>query len=122
MSGSEGRKPWEDYEVINKELESYNMDLLKRPQIVVANKMDLPEANENLKVFKEKLGIEVIPISAITSQNLNALLYKIADTLDLLRKEQTTEVETETVVEYTFKPSEPPFTSPKGDDGVFQLT
>ncbi|HRU48719.1 MAG TPA: GTPase ObgE, partial [Bacilli bacterium] len=65
MSGSEGRKPWEDYEIINKELESYNMDLLKRPQIVVANKMDLPEANENLKVFKEKLGIEVIPISAI---------------------------------------------------------
>jgi GTP-binding protein len=122
MSGSEGRKPWEDYEIINKELESYNMDLLKRPQIVVANKMDLPEANENLKVFKEKLGIEVIPISAISTQNLNALLYKIADTLDLLRKEQTTEVETETVVEYTFKPSEPPFTITKGDDGVFQVT
>jgi GTP-binding protein len=51
--------------------------------------MDLPEANENLKVFKEKLGIEVIPISAITSQNLNALLYKIADTLDLVPKRKS---------------------------------
>ncbi|OQB66079.1 MAG: GTPase Obg [Tenericutes bacterium ADurb.Bin140] len=122
MSGSEGRKPWEDYEIINKELESYNMDLLKRPQIVVANKMDLPEANENLKVFKEKLGIEVIPISAITSQNLNALLYKIADTLDLVRKEKASEIAPDTVVEYTFKPQEPPFTITRGDDGIYQVT
>ena len=55
MSGSEGRDPYEDYLQINKELETYNLRLMERPQIIVANKMDMPEAEENLKEFKEKL-------------------------------------------------------------------
>lgn len=55
MSGMEGRDPFEDYLLINKELESHNLRLLERPQIIVANKMDMPEAEENLKEFKNKL-------------------------------------------------------------------
>lgn len=49
MSASEGRDPYEDYIQINKELETYNLRLMERPQIIVANKMDMPESQENLK-------------------------------------------------------------------------
>ena len=45
MSASEGRDPYEDYLAINKELESYNLRLMERPQIIVANKMDMPESS-----------------------------------------------------------------------------
>ena len=53
MSASEGRDPYGDYLAINKELESYNLRLMERPQIIVANKMDMPESQENLKEFKK---------------------------------------------------------------------
>ena len=56
MSASEGRDPYEDYLAINKELESYNLRLMERPQIIVANKMDMPESQENLEEFKKKIG------------------------------------------------------------------
>ena len=58
MSGSEGRDPYEDFLTINKELELYDKTLLERPQIIVANKMDMPEAKENLEIFKQKLKEE----------------------------------------------------------------
>ena len=54
MSGLEGRDPYEDYLTINEELRQYNMRLTERPQVVVANKMDIPQAEENLAAFKEK--------------------------------------------------------------------
>ncbi|MFR2192174.1 MAG: hypothetical protein ACLS5G_00745 [Streptococcus sp.] len=53
MSASEGRDPYEDYLQINKELETYNLRLMERPQIIVANKMDMPEAEENLKSLRK---------------------------------------------------------------------
>lgn len=56
MSASEERDPYEDYLAINKELESYNLRLMERPQIIVANKMDMPESQENLVEFKKKIG------------------------------------------------------------------
>ncbi|MCA7026144.1 GTPase ObgE, partial [Stenotrophomonas acidaminiphila] len=56
MSASEGRDPYEDYLAINKELESYNLRLMERPQIIVANKMDMPESQENLEELKKKLS------------------------------------------------------------------
>ena len=59
MSASEGRDPYEDYLQINKELETYNLRLMERPQIIVANKMDMPGAEENLKEFKEKLECDI---------------------------------------------------------------
>lgn len=77
ISGSEGRDPLEDYDAIMKELEAYG-DLKNRPMIVVANKMDLPGAEENLKRLRDKLagtGIDIYPVSAATRQNFDALLY-----------------------------------------------
>lgn len=84
MAATEGRDPYEDFLIINNELRSYKMNLLKRPQIIIANKMDLPNAYLNLEEFKRKLNDEypIIPISAYTHHNLNEMLYKVADVLD----------------------------------------
>ncbi|MFC7364730.1 MULTISPECIES: GTPase ObgE [Bhargavaea] len=84
MSGMEGRDPYEDYVTINEELEQYNLRLTERPQIVVANKMDMPEAEMNLAEFKEQIpsDVKVYPISAITRQGLSDLLYAVADLLE----------------------------------------
>ena len=76
ISGCEGRDPLEDYDAIEKELENYG-DLKNRPVIVVANKMDLPGAEENLVRLKEKLagtGIEIYAVSAATRSNFDALM------------------------------------------------
>jgi len=59
MSELEGRDPYEDYKTINDELESYNLRLMERPQLIVANKMDMPEAAERLAEFKEKLAADL---------------------------------------------------------------
>ena len=120
MSSSEGRDPVDDYKKINLELESYNPDLLKRPQIIVANKMDLPGAEENLEEFKKQLNVEVIPISAFTKDNLNELIYKVADKLDEVKLIPDKIIETE-VVEYKFKEEEEPFTLVLCDDGVYNV-
>ncbi|PLR75238.1 GTPase ObgE [Bacillus sp. V3-13] len=84
MAASEGRDPYEDYLTINNELKEYNLRLTERPQIIVANKMDMPNAEENLKEFKAKLkdGFPVFAISAITRQGLRDLLFAIADKLE----------------------------------------
>ena len=83
ISGSEGRDPLEDFDAIMKELEAYG-DLRNRPMIAVANKMDLPGAEENLARLKAKLdgtGIPVYAVSAATRDNFNALMYATADML-----------------------------------------
>ena len=76
ISGCEGRDPLEDYDAIERELENYG-DLKNRPKIVVANKMDLPGAQENLERLQEKLsgsGIEIFAVSAATRSNFEALM------------------------------------------------
>lgn len=84
MAAMEGRDPYEDYQTINKELEEYNLRLTERPQIIVANKMDMPEAEENLKKFKEQLeeDFPIFPISAISRKGLRELLFAIADKIE----------------------------------------
>ncbi|OWR30155.1 GTPase ObgE [Saccharibacillus sp. O23] len=87
MSGSEGRDPFEDWMKINEEIKLYNAELEKRPQIVAANKMDMPDSEENLRVFKEKVAevnpdIEILPISSLTRQGVQELMYRAADLLD----------------------------------------
>ena len=83
ISGSEGRDPLQDFDAIMKELEAYG-DLKNRPMIAVANKMDLPGAEENLARLKEKLadtGIPVYAVSAATRKNFDQLMYATADML-----------------------------------------
>lgn len=88
MSGSEGRDPYTDWVTINQELELYNPILAERPQIIVANKMDMPESEDNLELFREQLaergdGVEhqIVAMSSLTKKGVQELLYKAADLL-----------------------------------------
>ena len=76
-----GRDPFEDYNVINNELKEYGFALDKRPQIIVASKMDEEGADEKLKKLEKQIGKEIIPISAITEENIDKLLYKCSEVL-----------------------------------------
>jgi GTP-binding protein len=87
MSASEGRDPYDDWLKINQELYLYNAKLEERPQIIVANKMDMPESERNLNEFKQKLTesyphFEIYPISAVTKQGIQEVLYRAADLLE----------------------------------------
>ena len=125
MSGMEGRDPYEDYVTINNELAQYRYKLLERPQIVVANKMDIGDAEENLKAFKEKVGddVTIVEISAATRQGIDQLLYKTADLLEKTPQFPLyDEDEVEQSVTYKFKPEEAKFHISRGDDGVYVVT
>ena len=116
MSGIEGRDPYEDYLVINKELEKFSPKLLQKPMIIIANKMDMESAKENLKEFQKKVDKEIYPISALTNDNLNPVLIKLADLVD---KEPNTPLYDEenylSHVLYKFE-NEKPFTIEKEND------
>ncbi|MCG8396788.1 GTPase ObgE [Bacillus atrophaeus] len=126
MSGLEGRDPYEDYLTINQELSQYNLRLTERPQIIVANKMDVPEAEEHLAAFKEKLTDDypVYPISAVTRSGLRDLLFEIANQLEttpefpLYNEEELAENR----VMYTMEDEESPFEITRDPDGVFVLS
>lgn len=122
MSGSEGRDPYEDYVTINKELGEYEYRLLERPQIIVANKMDGDEAEENLKKFKKKLGDQkVFPIIAPIHEGIDAVLYAVADALETAPDFFNQEEEQESVL-YTYKEEEKPFTIHNKGNGVWEVT
>lgn len=85
MSGMEGRNPIEDYEKINKELGLYSEKLIKRSQIVLANKMDIPDAEDNLVEFMEYVkdkNIQVLPVSAATGEGLQQAMYAAYNLLE----------------------------------------
>ena len=122
MGGIEGRDPYEDYVTINKELGEYEYRLLERPQIIVANKMDGDEAEENLKKFKEKLGDQkVFPIIAPIHEGIDAVLYAVADALETAPDFFNQEEEQESVL-YTYKEEEKPFTIHNKGNGVWEVT
>lgn len=116
MSGLEGRDPLEDYETINKELKDFDEKLILKPQVVIANKMDLEGAKENLERFKEKYNVPVYEVSAITNKGLDKVLVKIADELDNIKEESLFSDEAfESHVLYKFK-KEQPFTITRDND------
>ncbi|MBE3569153.1 MAG: GTPase ObgE [Bacillales bacterium] len=127
MSASEGRDPYEDYVTINNELKEYNLRLTERPQIIVANKMDIPEAHENLKRFKEKLQEDypVFPISAATREGIRELLFAIADKLEETPEfplHEAAEKEGVHRVVYKYERPEEEFTITRDPDGAFVLS
>ncbi|HGF7675636.1 TPA: GTPase ObgE [Enterococcus faecium] len=133
MSGMEGRDPYEDYLAINKELSTYNLRLLERPQIIVANKMDMPDAQENLVKFEEQLNkekedefaddIPVFPISGVTRQGLDALLNATADLLEVTPEFPLYEEELEEeTVHYGFNPEGPEFQIDRDSDATWILS
>jgi len=120
MASIEGRDPYDDYVKINEELKAYDKSLTEKKQIIVANKMDMPEADENLQAFKENLDddIPVYPISSITKEGLTVLLYRIADELDSIPKAAI--IEEQVIIQP--KQVESPFDVSRDDDGAFVLS
>ncbi len=117
MSGYEGRNPYDDYVTINRELENFGHDLMKKPQIVIANKMDLESSKEYLKEFQEKVkDVKIYPISAYHSEGLKEVIKELEDILESIPKQPLYEEEKfESHVLYKFK-KEQPFTITKDND------
>ena len=124
MSAVEGRNPYEDYVLINKELEEFNPKLLKKPQIIIANKMDLENSKENLDEFKKKLNnndIKIFEVSAATNTGLTQVLDFLADLLDKIPDQPLFEDEAfESHVLYKFKKEEP-YTIEKIEDDLWEI-
>lgn len=70
-------EPWEHFRTLKFELEKFSEELATRPQIIVANKIDLPGAEENVRIIKEKFKNPVIKISAKIGTNVTTLLHEI---------------------------------------------
>ncbi|MBQ1813210.1 MAG: GTPase ObgE [Bacilli bacterium] len=116
MSGSEGRNPYEDYLLINKELEEFSPKLLNKKQVIIANKMDLDSSKENLKLFKEKVKLPVYEVSAMMNIGLDVVITHLADILDEVESEplyQDSQIESHVL--YKFK-KEKPFTITKDNN------
>lgn len=132
MSATDGRDPYEDYKVINAELGEYNMRLLERPQVVVANKMDIPVTSEILVEFKKRLAedgedVDIVEISAFTRNNIDNLLYKISDILDntdsnMLYELDNEEESMENRVIYKYKPKDETFKITHDDTGAYVVS
>lgn len=93
MSGFEGRDPYDDYVTINKELEDFNSKIMSKPMVVIANKMDMEGARDNLEKFKSRVSVPVYSISAMFDSDLNEIMNVLADTLDTIKKEPLFEEE-----------------------------
>ncbi|MEF9920402.1 GTPase ObgE [Anaerorhabdus sp.] len=123
MGSNDGRDPVEDFRIINKELEQYHLRLLERPQVVIANKMDLEPAEENLKRFKEAYpDIEIFPTITIIHEGLDSALYRVADLLAVTPDFPITgEEETQEGVLFKYKPKGPDFTVHNLGNGQWRL-
>lgn len=132
MSSEDPHQAIERYRQINQELANYDPELLKRPQIVVATKMDLPNAADNLATFKADLAKDqtldqtpqIFPISAVTHQGVQQLMQLTADLLDQTPAFDSESHDQELVAEYRAKaPSkdEADFTITKDEDGTWVL-
>jgi len=109
MAATEGRDPFDDWQKINEELRLYSEKLAERPQLIIANKMDLPGAEEQLEFFREQLrelgrDDEIFPVSAAANKGLQQVLYRVADMLDELPEapaaEEVTQAEERKIYKY----------------------
>ena len=124
MSGFEGRNPFDDYQVINKELGMFSKKLLDKPQIIIANKMDMEQSITNLEEFKKKIdpSIKIFPISAVSNQGLEPVLEELADMLEKIENEPLyDEDQFEGHVLYKFKKEEP-YTITREDNGTWVIS
>lgn len=121
MSYAAGRDPLEDYEIINNELGSYRYNLLQRPQVIVANKMDEDGALENLERFQQKYPeLEIFPTTALIAEGLQDVLYRVADLLDVTEPFPLTDEESVGVL-YKYEPEPEKFTVKNLGNGQWSL-
>ena len=127
MSGMEGRDPFEDYQTILDELEKHDPELARKPQVIVANKMDMPDSADNLEIFKEQLDAldndyELYEISALRRDGVMAVLYRASELLDEYEEQEDEIVELDTHVTYTLEEEEAPFELSRDSDGTWILS
>lgn len=108
IASTEGRDPYDDYLKIRKELETYKLNLLERPEIIACNKMDEPGAEEKFEEFKAHFDSEkiIVPISAYCGLNTDLLMYKIADLIEKTPKFPIFSEEEEDFVLYDYNEEE----------------
>ena len=117
MGSEEGRDPIQDYQVIRKEILDYSEKLALKKEIVIANKMDLDNAQYNLEEFRKKYpDILIVPVSSVTNMGFEELMKMLADMLDTIDDEALyTDDEMMGHVTYKFQ-NERPFTITKQED------
>ncbi len=119
IAGSEMRDPVEDYQKINDELSKFSPALSALPQLVAANKIDLPDAEENLLRFREAYpNVEVFPVSAATHRGFDALQSRIVGVLQTLPPVQRYD-ETEIVETSAYESG---FALSRADDGAYVVS
>ncbi len=121
MGSSEGRDPISDYETIREEIISYKNNLANKKEIIIANKMDLPLAKDNLEKFKKQYPDKIIfEISALNNSGLDKLINYLKDLLKEVDNENIyQEDEYEKTIVYRFK-NEKPYTISK-EDGIWVI-
>ena len=120
MSGMEGRNPYDDYITICEELEKFSKKLINKPEIIIANKMDIESAKDNLEEFKKKVNLPVYEISAINNSGLDVVVEELKNLVQNTKEEVLFEPEIqESHVLYKFK-KEKPFTIVK-DNAVYVI-
>ena len=123
-ASTEGRNPVADIKAINHELYAYNPELLSRPQVIAANKIDVLNAMDGTDTIKElkeafeKDGIKVFPISAVTGQGLKELLYHVSSLLSNMDSTPVT-FEKELDVDTLFDNPNEAFYVEKSNDGIY---
>ena len=116
MGGYEMRDPYEDYMTIQEELKNFKESLLQKPQIIIANKMDIEGAKERLETFKKKVNLPIYEVSAAMNQGLDQVIEVLADMLDHIQKQPLEDsVKAKKHVVYKYEKEEP-FTITKDND------
>lgn len=124
MGAFEGRDPFVDYQILCQELSAYDQHLLERPHLIIANKMDIPGAEENLDRFKQDLKEQsekipsIYPVSATTRQGIQELLEGIYQ-LVLEAPDLKEEIDPKGHVLYQLDEEEEPFTIERDEDGTW---
>ncbi len=116
MGGYEMSDPYEDYMTIQEELKNFKESLLQKPQIIIANKMDIEGAKERLEAFKKKVNLPIYEVSAAMNQGLDQVIEVLADMLDHIQKQPLEDsVKAKKHVVYKYEKEEP-FTITKDND------
>jgi GTP-binding protein len=119
IAAVEGRDPICDFETINEELRLYSPELAKKPQIVVANKMDLPNAYENLRrclPYWRQRGYEVFAISALTGEGIEPLVYRMAELVKAMQPTASSPEASDEIIVAPPKRTEAPLTIERLDE------
>lgn len=121
MSGTE-YEPYESYITVENELKKYSEKLYNKPRLIIANKMDMPDSKSNLEDFKKKIkDIEIIPISAVTNENIDNLKYKLLELVKEHKDDETyNNLEFESYVLYEFK-NEKPYEITKINENTWEI-